>query len=710
MPLPTSKEKEPKKNIISSEKSNHITTKETTPITEHRFAHKSVLEIKEVEDQLITKGYIATTHFDGQDVILKETLDVWADEINEGIPTKNKLSIHHDRQSQVAGVGIKGKAEVHQFNDGHFGLYTESIINKSIDNYDNVKYELDNHMLDSYSIEFYPPENPNYNDMGARVLDTTTDLRGWTLASRPVNGHAVMVKELIDDSIVDKPQSTQKQTINLKEDIDVKMTEVKETPVETKPVEVKEQPILSKEDSKLLDAAKLEQKEKVMKDAMVKIMESKELQDKIKGIVPDQKPLANKEEPEAKDEGKPDETPEEKESKSRGLEFKSIVNSETMEIKEKFRQVGLLAEKEGLVWAEGSDSIGFKKSTERKDGLQFKEFQCNGSKMEYKSLGITTNQNTDTNYLLSAAELRDMFDPVIYDALNQSTTTWGLLRKEDYSMKGNNQVQFVLRTKANATAGFYTGNSVSTSQGGRLKLQTKFKKCQVGISVDGEMIAAARGGPIGDVFGLEVSYGTEDMLTVINSALFAEAGLETASDCIGFEYITDSAGNTTLYNMTRDGDKTSADYNGLSPDSAGDTYINGSSARISIANLRKAITQAKKEGADTNNLVFITNPTQVELFEGIYDASQRLMPTSSRFGFEGRPSFNGIPVFDDKDCNEDDWWLIDLATHKIAVWVPPTLEMLGKRSDADEGFVKMYFATYNVNPRRMVQIYGNSTS
>lgn len=672
-----------------------------------RFSYKSVTEFKELSDELIVKGYIATTHFDGEDIITEPALLSWAKEINEGNPRVNKVSVNHERIPHVTGVGIKGSAEVHSFNDGEKGLYVETRIDKTKENYSDIEYRVKNDFLDSFSIEYMAPEQCNSDNLtGARILDERTQLGGWTLASQPLNEHAVMVKELIIKEGETKMEPEKKEKEKEKEEI-VKQ-ELKEDNVKMtdKPVEVKEN-TMSDSDKVLLKEAKEQKKETEFKESMMKMLEDKEFQEKMNSQKPQDKPLQNKEEPEPKKE-----TEEQKEQKVKGAEFKSIITSDTMEVKEKFRRVGLMAEKEGLVWAEGADGIGYKTSSvaQGKDKLQFKQFQCNGAKMEYKSLGITTNQNTDTDYLLSAAELRDMFDPVIYDALNQSTTTWGLLTKEDYSMKGNNQVQFVLRTKANSTAGFYTGNSVNTSQGGRLKLQTKFKKCQVGVSVDGDMIAAARGGPIGDVFGLEVSYGTEDMLTTVNSALFAETGLETAAACIGFEYITDSAGNTTLYNMTRDGDKTSADYNGLSPDSAGDTYINASSARISPDLMRQAIEQATKEGADIGNLLFVCHPTQERLFKGIYDASQRLMPTSSRFGFTGRPEFDSVPVFTDKDCNTDDWWLIDLATHKIAIWVPPTLEMLGKRSDADEGFIKMYFATYNVNPRRMVQIYGCSTS
>jgi hypothetical protein len=65
------------------------------------------------------------------------------------------------------------------------------------------------------------------------------------------------------------------------------------------------------------------------------------------------------------------------------------------------------------------------------------------------------------------------------------------------------------------------------------------------------MIAAARGGPIGDVFAKEVEDSTVDLMSVMNQALFTSVGAESAAGVIGFNYIADSATNTTLYNMTR---------------------------------------------------------------------------------------------------------------------------------------------------------------
>lgn len=672
---------------------------------EVRYSRDSIIEFKQ-DDNLIVKGYIATTHFDGQDVIQKETLDKWATEINQGNPRANKVSINHDRQPHVAGVGLKGTATVHQFQDNEYGLYVETLVDKTKENYEDTVYRIENNLLDSFSIEYVASPEAQFNEAkGARVLGTDTELHGWTIASQPMNEHAVMIKELINSDKQELPQA--------EEELKTKSKEVnKMTEQETQTVEVKEAPTLSDEDAKLLQEAKEMKKSKEMKEQLVSMLKDPELKEMVSKIEVKEKPLVQEKE-EEEEKPKEEENPEEKQLKGsiEYLEMKQVLDGEKLTIEEKFRRAGAYAEKKGFIWAEGVDKIGYKESKQRESGKEFKTFGTNGAKLEFKSLGITTNQNTDTDYLLSAAELRDVFDPVIYDTLNQSTVTWGLLRKDDFSNKGNNQVQFVLRTGLpNQTAAFYTGNSVSTDKSTLLKVQTQFKKVQVGVSVDGDMIAAARGGPISDVFATHVRYGTEDMLTVVNTALFAEAGAETAAACIGFEYITDSAGNTTLYNLTRYGDKTASTYNGLSPTTATDTYINQSSARISLDNLRKAIEQATKEGASINNLVFITHPTQERLFKGIYDASQRLMPTSSRFGFEGRPEFDSVPVFADKDCNTDDWWLVDLESHRVAMWVPPTLEMLGKRSDAEEGFVKMYFATYNNNPRRMVQIYGCATS
>jgi len=651
---------------------------------EVRFSYKSILECKSLDDALIVKGYIATTHFDGQDVITKETLLKWAKEINEGNPRANKVSVNHNREPHVAGVGIKGTARVEQLPDGHWGLYVETRVDATREDYSEIKYRIENDFLDSYSIEYVAPEETRTDALtGARILDTQTELYGWTLASQPMNEHAVMVKEILGIN--------HKEAGKMSDEVDSKAAGKEAKEQVAREPETKSEERLSAEDTLLLREYKelksREVKEAEYKGIIAKVKE--ELKGDLSKMKVENKTLINI-------------NVENKEI----LEFKEAVKADSKIAPEaQFSIAGKMADKLGLTsdsrWADGlrrDSKTVFARAAEGK-------FQPNLGRMEYK-LGITTNQNTDTDYLLSAAEFADVFDPVIYNYLNWKITTWNMLQKDDYSMKGNNQVQFTVVTSGNTSAGYYTGNAVTAGDTGRKKYMTKFKKCQVGVEIDGDAIAAARGGPVGDLFAQAVKDGTDYMMTIMNAACYAEVGLETAAGIIGFEYITDSAGNTTLYNITRSGDS----Y--LAPTTATDTYINMASADISKANLKKAIRQAREKGADDNNLMFFTSPIQYDKIADLYEDQQRIMTNLARFGFEGvnRMTFQGVPVFYDKDCNDDDIFLVDLETHRIGMWVAPTLEVLGKDSDSQKGFIKSYHATYNRCPNRMVQIYGCATS
>ncbi len=738
MVLPTPSPKQSRDEFVASCMSNETVRKEfsdqkqrlgicfsqfTKGKKESRFSTVRGFETKEgSEGELIKGGYIATTHLDSgfydetrdlfiRDQLDKVTLDVWADQINDGNPRVNKVSVNHNREPHVAGVGVKGTARVDELGDGEYGLYVDTLVDKTKDNYEETSYRIDNNLLDSFSIEFNTHNLISHEylensvveeevDKGIiRTLLPGTELEGWTLASQPMNEHAVMIKEI-------KNKISESIKHNKKEEKIMVETKLQDKPISSGKTAATEAPKKEIQTVKTDDEPKGKEKE-ISKDDLALLKEFKEVRAKeakekerkviIDKIKEDLKESLNEIKVETKTRMNKDvnESIEMKEYKERLFEKKDEYSKEAM-----IAVAGKLADNLGLT------SAGMlKMDSKSAEAREYKNFAVNGAKLEYKGLGLTTNQNTDTDYLLSAAELSDVFDPMIFNILNQKTTTWNLLNKEDFSTKGNNQVQFTLKIAANTTAAAFTGNAVILGNVTRLKFQTKFKKYQVGVEIDGDMIAAARGGPVGDVFAKEVSDSTEDLMAVINADLFAEVGLETAAAVIGFEYITDQAGNTTLYNLTR------TQANGLSSTTTGDNFINGNSNDITLANLRAAKRKAVGvEGADLNNMVFITSFIQGDKFRGIFDASQRTVPTSSRFGFEGRPEFDGIPVWEDKDCNDDDWFLVDLETHRIAIWVPPTLEMLGKDSDSQKGFIKTYFATFNRAPRRMIQIFDNATS
>lgn len=657
-----------------------------------------VLEFKEDSDTLVVKGYIATTHLDSgwqdddgsivRDRITKETLQKWADEINSGIPRANKVSVNHNRSPHVAGLGIPGSAKVIKFPDGEYGLYVETKIDKTREDYADILYRIKEGFLDSFSIEFTAPDDSKIQN-GVRELSPNTELYGWTLASQPMNEYAVMMKEFYKISKIAIPQSHSdnlnqdveagKATMDIKEVtkpvVDVTLESVKEvihmTETKESPAEVKQPQAEVKTD----DSLKLEVKE--LKERMDKMVAEKPKLNETK-----EKPVS--------------------------LEVKEYAaifdKTSKVSVQEQFARAGRLANHLGL-----TNGIGEVKHNKAAESRQYKNFATNGYKLEYKGLSIGDNLNAayvdDTSTVgISQAELQDVFDPVIYNALNEVTNLWNALQKDNKANSGSNRVEFVLKTAQNASAGAYTGNDIGTGNTSRMKFVTKFKKYKADFAVDGDMIAAARGGPIGDVLALEIQDATLALLSSINTALFAEVGLETASAVIGLEYVTDSAGNTSLYGVTRSA------ANKLAPDSASDNYFSGAGGNYKSL-LRQGIRHCMKDGSMKQDLLIVCDHIQVDKIKETFDNALRLnSPTATRFGFETDVIFEGVPVLADKDCNDDDIFIVDTRHHRVALFVPPTVEMLGKRSDAEEGFIKTYFAVYNTAPRRMVQIHSCPTS
>lgn len=673
-------------------------------------------EIKELEQVFHVEGLIATSHLDEagkifddgiSDIIPKETLESWASQINT-FEESRIMGVHHSEGDeslpQYFGVADveNSPAKVVSLTDGEYGLFVDTKLLKNDPLTPRIISMFQSGELDSFSVTYDTLDSAAVDfDMVdgelVRILLPECKLCGYTAASNPVNPNAIKTgqgfkefKELVNNdspknvgNLISDGDNKSKKEVDImpkKESQDAE-DEEEDSALEQPSQEKGEQPSKGKDKKEFGDSnAEKESKEfeeKAIDRIAAGVLGKLDLKEK---VMRDNNPSSNK-----------------KEISLEVKEFMDGVRSPGIELKEQFRRAAAVCDSLGLDWQNAH--------TSSVESREYKNFSIRAGKFEYKGLGITTNQNTDTDYLQSSAELQDVYDPVIYNALNQETLTWSLLAKDDFSRKGNNQCQFTLKIAANASASFYEGNAITTGNVTRLKYQTKFKKLQVGVSVDGDMIAAARGGPLSDVFAQEVMDSTMDMLAVLNAALFAEVGLETATGIIGFEYITDSAGNTTLYNLTR------SSTNKLAPDSAGDTYINGSSVAITMKNLRAAVRQAVNEGAQKSNLFWVTNPVQGDMLRSTFDDARRLLnPTDTTFGFTTDLRPDGVPVFEDKDCNTDDWFLIDKETHRVAIWIPPTIERLGKSADSEDAFIKMYLATYNRAPRRMVQIYGNATS
>lgn len=668
---------------------------------EHRFASGGVMEVKSVDGELVIGGYIATTHPDSyNDIITKEALDIWEKEINDGIPRANKVTYHHDRQDKRrVGVGLKGSARVDTFPDGEYGLFVNTVVNKSHDLYDDIEYEYRINVLDSFSIEFVHPEPKDDGDMTPRVLGPETELYGWTLASSPVNDNAVMIKEMLtsnsnSQSLSSKEQGNEEYTMseeNTKalESLQAELKELKEFKEQKEAADVAAKKASEADKKKAEEEEakkKMDTKEKELNDQIVSLKEAVAKMSESNTPALEDKEKEDKIRPEFKELSK---TFEKKDIsyKSMCYDIGKYLAARGFEDKESMKQLANTKEN-------GNFDFAGKFSFNKVEGKETMEFK-----------GLSVGDNVNTNYInatteigLSQAELQDVMLPVIFNALNESTVTWDLLAKDNMGSRGTNRITFVLKT-GNTGAYFSKGNAITTTETDREKYTIEYKKIYIGGAVDGDLQAYSRGAPFGEALALEIADRTIALKTKMNQALFDEtAGNKSAATPLGIPAITDSAGNTTLYDTTRSA------ANKLDPDAAGDTYVDGSGG-LTEPMLRNAIEQATTDGSDLNNLIFVGTPAVINKYKALFDNKERLVPYSPRAGYKNAPDFEGVPLFGDKDSKASSLFLIDTAALRIGILVPSTVEMLGKRSDSSEFFVKSYYAVYCTAPRRLVEIY-----
>jgi hypothetical protein len=333
----------------------------------------------------------------------------------------------------------------------------------------------------------------------------------------------------------------------------------------------------------------------------------------------------------------------------------------------------------------------------------------------YEGLQTDTNKAhaswTYGSMYQSPVELNDIYGQAILNQLNDQTTTWGKLRKEDWS--GRNQIQFRARTGRNSTAGGYAEgtNYVYATSGfdgyvGRQKFQQPFAYYHVMVAVTGQEIQLAKApGGMGDVWADSIMWSTADLNVALNAAIITTGDGTSESACLGFEGLI--LGTTgTLY--ARD----IATYTTLK------SHKESCSGRVDLDQLRKMIRYCEagntstitNSNANRNDLVFFCNHLQRDFIYSLIQDMQRTVPTSARIGYEGVLEIDGVPVFADKAMNTDDVFLIDTANTALAINLPPTIEPLPVTADAKAAHIKIYFNLYSKAPSNNYWAYGFATS
>jgi len=677
------------------------------------------------------------------------SVSLYHDWIRESDPSKDEV-----------GFAIPGSAEVVELDDGNYGVKADVKLNKyykgDVD-IDEVKYRIDNGSIGGFSIEYNTDADHSvdveYNGDQYRIINGFTEYGGFGLARarKIANPKAVIYKE-IEQKIKEKVTAMEKKRKSKGMSVSEFYAIPRDPPSKSK------LPIFDKAHVKnamarfnqIKGVSKEEKKKarnKIIRKAkkfgidienFKKNKELKEVKQKMAdGENEEKKPEEEDKQPEKKEkEEKPEEKeqPEEKESKEvkkfsvkdtlESKEFKEAVENE-VEVKMKSMKEDREKKNSGMSLAvkemdkalkEGkilefneARRMYFKENSDipkklRTTGIPLEttlNVKCDGTKLKIVG-GLQTKDVLDTStnttsYTESPVEFADVFMPGIIDTFNNQTNLFGRLPKKDHIEGGYYYGWRITTSQSSSLAVDPDSTNVDKEPVNKLKLRTDIKEYRIGVSVSDYTLHHSRAA-IGDLFQIEVDKKMKDLMKDINGDLFTEQVPADGNKILGLEAVADSAGNTSIYGISR------SSSNRLAPDSAGDTY-DSVSGSLTTALLRKAIRKVEEEGADRGNLRIVTNPTRRDDLLELMDDNQRFSGVKANFGFD--PSairYDGIPIIVDSDCTTDSLFVVDFESEYIVISRPPQLVGLAKVGAAKEAYVSTYLAHVYEQPRRIYML------
>jgi hypothetical protein len=660
----------------------------------------SSLEYK--EDTKLYEGLIATSHLDrGKDILSKKALDQIKEAINRTSQVGDQdgayrwVSLSHDwikqKNPDLDAVGyLLPTAELVELKDGHYGVKVQMKLNdfyRGDMSHEEIKQRIEDGFFGGFSIEYSTDDNHCRKVMikndEARFIDELTGYGGTAIAQsrKQMNPYAVMYKEL---------EPTIEESTNEKQ-MEENISNQEEKVVET--MDTNESPDSTLEASNVEVPQEVEQKE--VQETVTESTETKEVSKmSVKEL------LQNKEFKEA-------------------VLNELKVDNKVIQIKEESKMESSLSIKEmnEALSTKDFDSIKyntalsmyFKENTALDSALRTVgvplhtslDVKCEGTKLrvvgqlQFKDT-LNSGSNTST-YTQNSVEFADTFVPGLVDTFNNQTNLFGAVRKVD-NVEGSNKYGWRITTSRQTTLSVDPDDSaVSKTFANKLKLQTEIKEYRLGVSVSDYTLYHSRAS-MGDLFRIEVEKAMRDVMKDINRDMFTEQA-DGTTKILGLEAVADSAGNTTLYGLTR------STANRLAPDSAADTYqaIGGA---ISTAKVREAARKVEVEGAMRSNLRFVVNPSQRDALFELEDGNIRYLGSAAvgagpALGFNGAISYDGIPVIVDPDCQSDALFCVDFESYYVVVSRAPQVIGLAKVGAAEEAYVSVYLASVYEQPRRI---------
>jgi len=739
--------------ILFFKKNKNKKTKETSI-----KACPAQISYREEEGEFYSKGFICTTHVDrytedGYEgtMLSHEALVQIRDAINNSIAPDGEIgstrtaSYRHDWVKQnnpgldAAGMAMP-PAEIRQTEDGQYGVWVETHHNKNHELYEKIIYDVKNGYLPGYSIEFKEGQSEPVRIKGKmiKLIKSIKNFFGYAFASARMiaNPHALIsgfgYREIME--MQEESHSKTKEVSNMitqeKYDALKKKEEAGEELTEEEQKQMKEYKSEGKEDKKV------ESKEEMKSESKKEESESddkEEKKEKVKQKEVEEEPEESEEEAEEK------ESIESRESVDynkivdeviKTKEYQEAINNIKPENKIKIKEADTM---ENISVREMNDSLG-KINFQTGDGLvKYRESVGNylesnpdyfskvlsnpsnytvgfNSNLKVRTVGkglvvsgdikvrdtLGTGDN-ESEYTQADVEFADVFAPGIIDTFNNQTNLFGFLNKEQHIGGEHYQWKMVTNRDPDGNDTFVGHNDVSVVKNFSSKnnYQTPLKIARRGVSVT-DFINRYSARSLGDLFQLELDLQMKEMMKDVNKALFAEVADGTGNAPLGLEAVADSAGNTTLYGVSR------STANRLAPDTASDTYeaIGGATTE---AKIREKMSYLETEGTALGDIVIIASPTTRDYIMNLLDGQRRFNTTEAAFGFNKMnvPSYDGVPIIVDSDCNSDALYFIDRSSDVIVIGMEPKIVQLAKVGAATEAYLEMHFAHVYKQPRRI---------
>ncbi len=711
------------------------------------YLFSDFIEVKATDTEYIVEGVISSTNPDlVDDIVTENALRQMADMVNVAAAKGQPLPLGYEHTEHLGGtpnivpLGNLFKAWV---SDGK--LFAQATLNKALKVFNEAKTAIERRDLHSFSIEYNHDPSKTHetfiDGVKRRIIDGMNNLVGVAVTGRPLNRDAAM-------NFAAKNLDYEKAKMDVKSEVN-EMSE-KKIPVEKKHDEVKPDekapeggapaPDNSEGESKpeeknLHDKAEdLKKKKKVQvqdgksefevsaedfdllkefkakkaeetETSKVQTMFKKFFQEEITKVMPSAAPILNGDKPGSSD--LPNEIKQwgaSIDSGSTELMYKSAAKLVDF-YEDRGYEITLKGYGRGKSFVDPSNSGEEPSASWSSNKIQLKTVELK-AQIEHDTGRITSG----TEYFLSGPLLNDVFGPAIISHLNESNTLYGRLRKENANGRFGDTYGFRFKY-TRASAGSYNESATDDPTAAivsRNKAHIPFVWYRSVGQVSGPTMVAARGqGGIGDAFAEEARDHMEGLIQSVGTDLFDNSGpvdgMTRGGQLMALRYLVDDAStHTTLYSLTRTG----GNFTTLQ----GNITAKASTPNPTKNDLRTAWTTVANNGASKGDLAYIMNYTQLRKILNLLDDAQRFNNTTPRAGFEGLPTFDGIPIVIDDQCTAGFIYLLDMRHTFLAIQLPPTMDELAKTGDFKKFQIKTYLALVCTAPNRNFLFTGFNTS